>query len=139
LLPRGWIQEIKHMMTVHSTHGLFLTCTQILFVFTQYTDVQYSHNKQAISFEPLATNKEANTYLEGQLLARGDEFPSTLAPSLVTTASPFSLHPFHPFPTPQPTLHCLQIRDQQSWSSSSGTLVESINKIRVMPERLEGC
>jgi hypothetical protein len=29
-LPREWFQEIKHMMTVYSTHGLFLTCTQEL-------------------------------------------------------------------------------------------------------------
>jgi hypothetical protein len=27
-LPREWFQEIKRMITVHSTHGLFLTCTQ---------------------------------------------------------------------------------------------------------------
>ncbi len=27
-LPREWFQEIKRMMMVHSTHGLFLTCTQ---------------------------------------------------------------------------------------------------------------
>jgi hypothetical protein len=84
-------------MTVHSTYGLFLTCTQILFVFTQYTDVQYSHNIQAISFEPLATNKEPHTYLEGQLLARGDEFPSTLAPSL-QLPHPLVFTPFTPSP-----------------------------------------
>ncbi len=27
-LPRELFQEIKHMMTMHSKHGLFLTCTQ---------------------------------------------------------------------------------------------------------------
>jgi hypothetical protein len=27
-LPREWFQEIKRMMMVHSTHGLFLACTQ---------------------------------------------------------------------------------------------------------------
>jgi hypothetical protein len=27
-LPREWFQEIKHMMAVHSTLGLLLTCTQ---------------------------------------------------------------------------------------------------------------
>jgi hypothetical protein len=26
-LPREWIQEIKRMIMVYSTHGLFLTCT----------------------------------------------------------------------------------------------------------------
>jgi hypothetical protein len=43
--------------------------------------------------------------MEGQLLAHSDEFPSTLVPCLVTTAQPFGFFPFHPFPTPQPTLH----------------------------------
>ncbi len=28
LLPREWFQEIKRIITVNSTHGLFLTCTQ---------------------------------------------------------------------------------------------------------------
>jgi hypothetical protein len=28
LLPREWFQEIERMMTVHSMHGLFLTCIQ---------------------------------------------------------------------------------------------------------------
>jgi hypothetical protein len=28
LLLREWIQEIKRMMMMHSTHSLFLTCTQ---------------------------------------------------------------------------------------------------------------
>ncbi len=28
MLPQEWIQEIKHMMPMYSTHGLFLTCTQ---------------------------------------------------------------------------------------------------------------
>ncbi len=27
-LPREWFQEIKRIMMMHSTHGLFLTCTQ---------------------------------------------------------------------------------------------------------------
>jgi hypothetical protein len=27
-LPQEWIQEIKRMMMMYSTHGLFLTCTQ---------------------------------------------------------------------------------------------------------------
>jgi hypothetical protein len=38
--------------------------------------------------------------LEGQFLAHGGEFPSTLVPCLVGTAPPFDSCPFHPFPTP---------------------------------------
>ncbi len=79
----------------------------------------------------LQNNKEPHTYLEAQLLAHDDEFPSTLAPDLVTTAPPFSLHPVYPFPTPQPTLHCLQRQLQQTRSSTStsGTVVsQSIAK-----------
>ncbi len=50
-LPREWIQEIKHMMMMYSTHGLFSTCTQkISFVFTRQTS-WYLHNIQAISLK----------------------------------------------------------------------------------------
>ncbi len=49
--------------------------------------------------------------MEGQFLAHGGEFPSSLVPFLVTTAPPFDSCPFHPFPTPQPTLHYLQQHD----------------------------
>jgi hypothetical protein len=67
-------------------------------------------------------DKKEPLYLEGQLLARVDKFSSSLVPGLVTTAPPFSFHPFHPCPTPLPTLHCLQRRHQQSRTSSSGTV-----------------
>ncbi len=59
------------------------------------------------------------TYLDGQLSARGDKFPSSLVPCLVTTAPPFG---FHPFLTPQFTLHYLHRRRQQSRPSLSGTV-----------------
>ncbi len=50
--------------------------------------------------EPL--ERRTPTYLEGQLLARGGEFPSTLVPCLVTTAPPLVLAPFTPFPPLSP-------------------------------------
>jgi hypothetical protein len=53
--------------------------------------------------EPLEKRKGTPTYLEGQFLARGDEFPSTLIPCLVTTAPLLTLAPFHPFT--HPTAH----------------------------------
>ncbi len=110
---------------VYFTLGLFLNVTEILFCISQGIQMFNNHTiyRQSLS-NPLQNNKEPHTYLEGQLLTRGDKFPSTLAPSLVTTAPPFSFHPFHPFhsfPTPQPTLHCLQRRHQQSRSSLSET------------------
>jgi hypothetical protein len=40
-LPREWFQEIKRMMMVHSTHGLFLTCTNEFHL--------YLHNVQLIA------------------------------------------------------------------------------------------
>jgi hypothetical protein len=38
--------------------------------------------------------------LEGQFLAHGGKFPSTLVPCLVATAPPFDSFTFHVFPTP---------------------------------------
>ncbi len=121
------------MMTMYSTHGLFLTCTQqIICIYTTYTFYIYIMYKQS-SLNPLATIKEPRfTYLEGQLLARGDKFPSTLVPSLVTTAPPLGFYPFHHFPIPQSPLHYFKRQHQQSWSSSSGTvflLVQRKNQV----------
>jgi hypothetical protein len=50
--------------------------------------------------EPLEKQKGTPTYLEGQFVAHGDEFPSSLVPCLVTTAPPLTLAPFHPFSHP---------------------------------------
>ncbi len=41
-LPRGQIQEIKHMLLMHLTHGLFLTWTQKSHYITDYI-LQYLH------------------------------------------------------------------------------------------------
>jgi hypothetical protein len=123
-LPWERFQEINHMMTVHSTHGLFLTCTRESYM--------YLHNIQLINIytmcmqlllKPLTKVIGTPSYLEGQFLACGDESPSTLVSCLVTTAPPFGFCPFHPFPTPQPTLHYWQRWRQQSRSSSSGTVI----------------
>jgi hypothetical protein len=87
----------------------------MVYFYPEHKSYLYLHGIQMLNIptiyrqspsNPLQTNKEPYTYLEGQLLAHGDEFPSTLAPSLVITAPTFILYPFHPFPTPQPTLHC---------------------------------
>jgi hypothetical protein len=57
-LPQEWFQEIKRMMVMHSTHGLFLTCTQISFIFTQCTVNQYLHNVQTIVNQTPCRNNE---------------------------------------------------------------------------------
>jgi hypothetical protein len=99
-LPRDRFQEIKRMMMKHSTHGLFLTCTQnLVFIYTK-------HNQSLIE-PPCEKKMRTPIYLEGRCLAHGGESPSTLVPSLKATAPPFDSNPFHPFPTPsaQITLH----------------------------------
>jgi hypothetical protein len=113
--PRNQTHDdgVLHAWFIFNLHA------KITFVFTQNTDTWYSHNVQQFYHNPCKTIR-IHTYWEGQLLACGDKFPSTLVPSLVTTAPPFS---FHPFPTPQPTSHYLQGRHQQSRSSLSGTLI----------------
>ncbi len=101
---------------MYFTHGLFLTCTQkISFVFTRHA-FRYLHDVQAIFLKPSCNNKVTRfTYLEGQLLSRGDEFPSILVPILVTTAPPLAFTPLTPF---SPTVHITL----QSWCSSLGTV-----------------
>jgi hypothetical protein len=113
---------------MYSTYGLFLTCTQkISFVFTRHAS-WFLHNIQAIS-SGIPVHQQSNPALltwEGQLLARGDKFPSALDPRLVTTAPPLGFYRFHPFLTLQFTLHYLHTRHQRSWSSPSGTSILSI-------------
>ncbi len=87
---------------MYFTHGLFLTCTQksrlylvtYILIFTQCTIFYY--NALALLKNPCFTS------LDGQLSTRGDEFPSTLVPYLVTTAPPLG---FYPFLTPEFTVH----------------------------------
>ncbi len=77
---------------VHSTPGLFLTCTQ--------ESNLYLHNIQLFTDHTMYMQFYwTPTYLEGQSLAHGGKFPSAPVPCLVATAPPFSFCPFHPFPT----------------------------------------
>jgi hypothetical protein len=88
------------MMMMYSTHGLFLTCTQIsrlyLHMHNQMIFTQCTQCTQLL-IEPLAEITKSPTYLEGQFLAHGGESPSTLVPCLLPTALIFT-----PLPTPQP-------------------------------------
>ncbi len=88
-LPRERLYQIKRMITVQSTHGLFLTCTQKFFCI--YITYNWS------SFKPPCEKlKEPLTYLEGRSFALGGESPSTLVSCLVATDPP--LTPLTPFP-----------------------------------------
>jgi hypothetical protein len=81
---------------------IFNLHTEVSFIFTQHKSIQYSHYVQAILSHPLQKTKRNPTYLERQLLARGDKVPSTLVPCLVTTALPLASAPFTPFPPLSP-------------------------------------
>jgi hypothetical protein len=64
-LPREWIQEIKCMMTVYSTHGLFLTCTQSLVcIYATYRYLIFTQYTSNLFIEPLAKTLR-NPYLLG--------------------------------------------------------------------------
>jgi hypothetical protein len=102
-LLRECTQEIECMMMMYSTHGLFLTCTQKYCLYLNGIQIFNIHTvyKQSLS-NHLQQQQRTSTFLEGQFLARGDKFPSTLVPSLVTTAPPLSLHHFYPLSTLDP-------------------------------------
>ncbi len=115
---------------VHSTYGLFLTCTQESHLYLLYTTYSYLvFTKCTYSFiEPLAKIIMNPYLLGGPVSCLWGWIPIHLVPCLVATAPPFGFCPFHPFPTPQPTLHYFQRRHQQSYSSSSGTLMLILSK-----------
>ncbi len=103
LLPQGRIQEIKHMLLGHLTHGLFLTWTQ------------KSHHLQIIyyniflflnaSFNPTPCSPLTRVYLLGEptsLLVVANTHPPL---SLVCqTAPPFASPPTLSHPTVQVTI-----------------------------------
>ncbi len=55
--------------------------------------------------KPLEKQKGTPTYLKGQLLARGDEFPSTLVPCLGHTLDSCPLSPLFPSLSPDYTIY----------------------------------
>ncbi len=124
-LLRVWAQEIKHMMVVYLTHGLFLTCTQKIMCIYKSCIMIYTYtNKQQSSRKvtPCA-NKITLLNLLGEpasLLV-----VTNLHPPLSLVCQQLS-HPFAftPLTLSHPTVHItfLQRRHQQSRSSSSGTL-----------------
>ncbi len=110
-LSREWIQGNKRMTMMYFMHGSFLTCTQKshLYLHNMHSGI-YTMYKQTSIKAPCIKKNPRFTYFEGQLLARGDEFPSTLVPSLVTTFPPLGFNPFHPFFILQFTLQYLLVQ-----------------------------
>ncbi len=93
LLPRGRIQEIKHMTLVNFTYGLFLTCTQNLIIFTIVHFNIYKMYSISPNSTPCIINKRTLLYLLGEpasLLVVTNTHPSL---SLVCQELP---HPFTP-------------------------------------------
>ncbi len=116
------VQEIKRMVVVYFMHGLFLTCTQNLLIFTNHSlkylqDVQHFHPTR-----PLALLKKQPhfTYLKSQLLCSWWRIPIPYLWSANNCPTPWLL-PVSPFHTPQFKIHYLHRRHQQSRSSLSGT------------------
>jgi hypothetical protein len=107
------------MMMMYSTHGLFLTCTQISRLYLHMHNQMIFTQCTQLLIEPLAEITKSPTYLEGQFLAHGGESPSTLVPCLLATALIFT-----PLPPPHSSapLYYLRRCHQQSRSSSTGTI-----------------
>jgi hypothetical protein len=109
-LPREHLQEIKRMMML-TTHGLFLTCTQKLYLYI------YTTHHQLVGPEPLVKMIKGNpTYLEGQCFTHGGESPSTLVPCLAATA-----HPLLSIP-PSPPSHPLGPQKNVTMTTSTITV-----------------
>ncbi len=125
-LPREWFQEIKRMMTVHSTHGLFLTCTQesCLYIFTQCTISRYLHNVCTSNHyrTPCKSNKEPNL-LGGQVSCSWWQIPIHSGP-LPGSNCP-TLWLFHPFPTLSAHITLFTTTTSTITPSSYGTYITS--------------
>ncbi len=117
-LPRGWIQEIKRMLLVHLTHGLFLTWTQNYIILQIiYYNIYMLFNA---SFNPTPYFPLPHVYLLGEptsLLMMANTYP----PLSLVCQLPHPLLALPPFHTPQFRLQYLHRRHQQIQSSSSGT------------------
>ncbi len=113
LLPQIRVQEIKRTLMIYLTHGLFFICTQkyhciyksCIAIFTKCTAI-------FLSDPTLCIRNKATllTYLESQLLSRGDECPSTLDSGLPTTVRPLGFYPSQPF-TPHSSNYIIYIDD----------------------------
>ncbi len=128
MLPRVWVREIKRTLVMYFTHGLFLTCTQEYHciykscktIFTKCTAISIRTN-------PLHQQQSNPAYLIGEP-AFLRAVTNTIHPCLWSAnncPTPWLL-PLSYFHSPEFKLHYLHRRHQQSWSSSSGTIKESL-------------
>jgi hypothetical protein len=91
----------KKLMTVHSTHCLFLTCTQESPLYLHNVKLIDSHTMhRQLVIKSLEKIKNPNLLGRASFLLMVAKFPSPLVPCLVSTAPSFDSYPFHPFPTP---------------------------------------
>jgi hypothetical protein len=111
LLPRGRIQEIKRMLLVHLTHGLFLTWTQIShFIYRLYTTI-FTWQIMPHPTQPLAFHNITWFYLPGEpasFLVVTNTHPP-LSPVCQQLLHPL-LCPSHPF-TPHSSNYITYIYD----------------------------
>ncbi len=118
-LPRGRIQEIKCMLLVHLTHGLFLTWTQNLIILEIiYYNIYMLFNA---SVNPAPCFPLPHVYLLGEstsLLMMANTHPPL---SLVCQQLPHPLLARPPFHTPQFRIQYWHRRHQQLQSSLPNT------------------
>jgi hypothetical protein len=99
-LPWGRIQEIKRMLLVHLTHGLFLTWHRNLVIHRSYITI-FTHHLMPHSPNPLPPAIQCLLTWRTNFFAHGGEYPSTLVPGLPTIALPFASSPTLSHPTDQ--------------------------------------
>jgi hypothetical protein len=129
-LPRGRIQEIKHMVLVYLTRGLFWTWTQkSYYIYSSYITI-FTRHIMSRSTQPLTSNNiPCFNYLENQLLFSWLQITihpclwsanncPTLCFAPVTLSHPTVLHYSY---TTVFKLHYLHRRHQQPRSSSTRT------------------
>jgi hypothetical protein len=105
-LPRGRIQEIKHMTLVNFTHGFFLPAHKNLVIFTNHS-LQYLQDVHHFHPRPpaLLINNPALLTWRTSFFARGEPIHPCLW-SANNCPTPLLL-PLSPFHTPQFKLHYL--------------------------------
>jgi hypothetical protein len=115
--PRNYMHDdgVLHAWFIFNQH------TEISFVFTQ-TQIFNIHKIYSNSIKPLEKWKRNPYLLGGPASCSWWRIPIHPGPLSSNNYSTLGSCPIHPFPTPQPTLHHLQGRHQQSRSSLSGTL-----------------
>ncbi len=102
-LLRGRIQELKCMLLMLLTHGLFSTQHRNLVIHRSYITI-FTYHIIPHSQNPLPPAIPCLLTWRTNFFASGGEYPSTLVPGLPTTAPPFASSPTLSHPTDQVTI-----------------------------------